>query len=74
MRLDWILDVLIDIHTFAARNDLPRLTQQIEATLQVARLEIAEAPPCDDPDDDDDLDDIAPHPPCATTENAAQTR
>jgi hypothetical protein len=63
MRLDWILDVLTDIHDFATRNDLPRLAEQIETTLHIARLEIAEAPPCDDPDEEDDMDDGDPPPP-----------
>ena len=37
---DWILDVLSDLRRFAAGNDLPRLSEQLEETLCLAALEL----------------------------------
>ena len=41
MRSDWILDVLTDLKTFAAANDLPVLAEQLDDTAIVALAEIA---------------------------------
>lgn len=41
MTQDWILDVLSDLRTFAARNDMPALVEQLDDTLLVATAEIA---------------------------------
>ena len=36
----WILDVLTDLQTFAAQNNLPHLAQRLEDTAMLASLEI----------------------------------
>lgn len=41
MRIDWILDVLADLRTFALSNDLPALAEQLDDTAIVALSEIA---------------------------------
>lgn len=41
MANDWILDVLADLKTFAARNDLGALAAQLDRTVTVAASEIA---------------------------------
>jgi hypothetical protein len=41
MRHDWIFDVLSDLRSYALKNGMPGLAAQVEATLQVARAEIA---------------------------------
>ncbi len=41
MGKEWILDVLTDLKTFAASNDLPDLERQLEETRRIARAEIA---------------------------------
>lgn len=41
MRSDWILDVLTDLRTFAASNNLPALAEQLDDTAIVALSEIA---------------------------------
>ena len=38
---DWILDVLVDLKSFAAANDLAVLAEQLDDTLLVAAAEIA---------------------------------
>jgi hypothetical protein len=40
----WIINVLTDLKTFASRNDLPLLAQQLEDCARVARVEISEMP------------------------------
>jgi hypothetical protein len=40
MRHDWVLDVLRDLKSYAARNDLPLLGAAVEQTLSVAQAEI----------------------------------
>ena len=40
MRKEWILDVLTDLKTYAASNDLPDLERQLEETRRIARAEI----------------------------------
>ena len=37
MRHNWIIDVLDDLRTFAARNDLSDLAQQLDKAAAVAR-------------------------------------
>ena len=37
----WIIGVLADLRTFAERNDLPLLAEELEGTLRLARAEIA---------------------------------
>ena len=41
MKSDWILDVLIDLKTFASTNGLLALANQLETTSIVAIAEIA---------------------------------
>lgn len=41
MQCDWILDVLADLKSFAAANDLAALAEQLEDTTLVAAAEIA---------------------------------
>lgn len=43
MGKEWILDVLVDLKTFAAANGLPDLERKLEETRSVARVEIASA-------------------------------
>lgn len=38
---DWILDVLADLKTFAAANDLPFLAVSLSETLRIAQIELA---------------------------------
>lgn len=40
-RNDWILDVLADLKTFAAANDLTALAEQLDDTTLIAASEIA---------------------------------
>ena len=40
MGQDWIIDVLADLRAFAIANKLPRLSAQLERTLQTARAEL----------------------------------
>ena len=39
MRSDWILDVLVDLRSFAQANDLPRLAEQLDDTALIATAE-----------------------------------
>ncbi len=41
MEHDWILDVLSDLRTYAERNHLPRLADQLSDTTLLAALEIS---------------------------------
>lgn len=41
MRHDWVFEVLKDLQSYALKNGLPRLAEQVEVTLRVARAEIA---------------------------------
>ena len=41
MSHNWILDVLADLKSFAARNNLTALAEQIDDTILVAATEIA---------------------------------
>jgi hypothetical protein len=41
MQIDWILDVLADLRTFAERNGLPRLAEELDDTRRRAALELA---------------------------------
>jgi len=41
MANDWILDVLADLKTYAKKNGLPALADQLDETLLVAATEIA---------------------------------
>ena len=43
MTNDWILDVLADLKSYARKNDLPALADQLDETLLVAATEIASA-------------------------------
>jgi hypothetical protein len=54
MRHDWIFDVLADMRSYALKNGLPELAAQVEATLCVARAEVAAAAVPDGGDDPDD--------------------
>lgn len=38
---DWILDVLADLRSYAAQNDLHALSEQADEALRVARAELA---------------------------------
>jgi hypothetical protein len=38
---DWILDVLVDLKTFAAANGLGTLAEQLDDTMLIAAAEIA---------------------------------
>ena len=40
MGRNWIIDVLSDLHTFAARNELPLLAGELERAKTVAVVEI----------------------------------
>lgn len=40
MKYDWILDVLVDLRTFAQANGLDALAQELEQTRMVATVEI----------------------------------
>lgn len=40
MGRNWIIDVLADLHTFAARNELPMLAGELEKVKTVAAVEI----------------------------------
>jgi len=42
MQYEWILDVLTDLRTFARRNDLTALAEQLDDTALVAAAEIAQ--------------------------------
>jgi len=42
MTQDWILDVLSDLRTFAALNDMSALVEQLDDTLIVASTVVAE--------------------------------
>lgn len=41
MRHDWIFDVLTDLRSYAEQNNLQALAVQVEATILLARAEIA---------------------------------
>lgn len=41
MGQDWIIDVLSDLRSFARKNDMPLLTEQLDEAVLVASLEIA---------------------------------
>ncbi len=43
MANDWILDVLADLKTYAKKNGLPALADQLDETLLIAATEIASA-------------------------------
>jgi len=36
----WIIDVIVDLKTFAQRNELPLLAEELARTAQVAEAEI----------------------------------
>ena len=38
---DWIIDVLSDLRSFARKNEMPLLTQQLDEAVIVASAEIA---------------------------------
>jgi hypothetical protein len=40
MRHDWVFDVLLDLKSYAMRNDLPQLAASVDQALAVARSEI----------------------------------
>ena len=42
MRDDWILDLLADLRSFAAANQLPRLAEQLDDTAIIALAELSE--------------------------------
>lgn len=42
MQYDWILDVLSDLKTFALRNGLPALAEQLDDTSLLAAAEISQ--------------------------------
>ncbi|TDT76812.1 hypothetical protein BDE40_0084 [Litoreibacter halocynthiae] len=41
MKNDWIIDVLMDLKAFSARNRLSHLAEQLDDTILVATTEIA---------------------------------
>jgi len=41
MSQNWILDVLADLKSFALRNDLTALAEQLDDTIMIAATEIA---------------------------------
>ena len=41
MKHDWIFDVLADLRTYAEKNHLPQLAEQLEETTLLAAVEIA---------------------------------
>ncbi len=43
MANDWILDVIADLKTYAKKNGLPALADQLDETLLIAATEIASA-------------------------------
>ena len=45
MSKDWIIDVLGDLRAFATANELPSLARQLEETVVVASVEIAQVDP-----------------------------
>lgn len=40
----WIIETLSELRLYAARNDLPRLAEHLESAIQVAHVELANAP------------------------------
>ena len=44
MKNEWILDVLIDLRSFAAANGLPKLAEQLDDTALLAACELVSAP------------------------------
>jgi hypothetical protein len=40
-QIDWILDVLVDLKSFASANDLGALAEQLDDTMLIAAAEIA---------------------------------
>lgn len=45
MQYDWIIDVLTDLKTFATRNGLPALAEQLDDVRLVAATEISNVLP-----------------------------
>lgn len=43
MTNDWILDVLMDLKTFAARNDMRMLASELDVAAAVAKVELRSA-------------------------------
>ena len=41
----WILDVLADLESFAAQNDLPAVAERLRETVEVALHEVSNATP-----------------------------
>lgn len=42
MSQEWMIDVLIDLRKFAEKNDMPRLSEQLDDTIHIAASAIAE--------------------------------
>lgn len=45
MAKDWIIEVLGDLHGFAAANDLPTLADQLEEAIVIASAELGQVGP-----------------------------
>ena len=48
MRHNWIFDVLDDLRRYSAANGLPGLALKVDEAIQVAKRELALAPPSKD--------------------------
>ncbi len=40
MSQEWMIDVLIDLHKFAKKNNLGQLVEQLQDTIQIATAEL----------------------------------
>jgi hypothetical protein len=40
MSQEWMIDVLVDLHKFAKKNNLGQLTEQLQDTIHVATAEL----------------------------------
>jgi hypothetical protein len=49
MRHEWVFDVLSDMLSYATRNGLLRLAEQVEVAIEVARQEISALDGPDEP-------------------------
>lgn len=43
MQQNWVIDVLTDLRSFARLNGLPQLADHLDATIRLARSEIAQS-------------------------------
>ncbi|OYW58254.1 MAG: hypothetical protein B7Y02_06015 [Rhodobacterales bacterium 17-64-5] len=53
MRHQWVIDILLDLQSYAEVNDLPQTAGRVEELLAVARLEIRGSGATGDADEPD---------------------